>query len=216
MTFKRGHVFLVWTQKQIFYTKAETQCLHSHVLHPSVAKLFQSFRRAQPAEATGELYRTKKSISQYCGSCRSYSRDPFSFRATIGPEQFVFNLEMAIDLMWVAGNQVLHVVSTRTNFPNATVLRIKRTEDIWVAFVECWESVYVGYPRVARLDQEASFKTAVLDDLGTANGIELRFSGTESKKPDRPGEVYHAPLRRFFRVIRERYPRIEPKVVVRY
>lgn len=216
MTFKGGHIFFQWSQREICYTKAELQRLHLHFFHPTAGKLFQLIKRARPDQATGELHRTITAISKHCSTCRSYSRKPFRFRASIGPDQIVFNHEIAIDLMWLEGNPVLHVVDTHTHFQNATVLRSKRTEDIWAAFVECWASIYVGYPRVIRLDQEASFRASVFDDLATANGVELRFSGTESHNSIGPGERYHAPLRRVFKILREHHPRIEPEIILRY
>lgn len=82
-------------------------------------------------------------------------------------------------LMWLEVNPVLHIVDTQTPFHNATVLHSKRAEHIWSAFVECWASLYVEYPRVIRLEQKISFSSSVFDDLATANGIELQFSSTE-------------------------------------
>lgn len=216
MTFKAGHVFLEWTKKEICFTAGELQRLHLHFFHPAVDKLFQLIKRAQPEKATGELYATIRRISRSCAACRSYAKKPFRFRASLGPDRIVFNHELAMDLMWLEGNPVLHVIDTHTHFQNATVLRSKRSEDIWAAFVECWASLYVGYPRVIRLDQEASFRATVFDDLATANGIELRFSGTESHNSIGPGERYHGPLRRIFRILRNRYARIEPEVILRY
>lgn len=83
-----------------------------------------------------------------------------------------------MDLMWLERNPILHVIDTHPHFQNATVFLIKRAENIWTAFVECLDSMYVGYPRLIRLDQEYSFRASVFDDLAKANGMELLFSGT--------------------------------------
>lgn len=82
-----------------------------------------------------------------------------------------------MDLKWVEGNPILNIVDTHKHFQNATVIRSKRAEDLRFAFVECWASVYVGYPRVISLDHEASFCSKIFDDLTAAQGIELQFLG---------------------------------------
>lgn len=128
----------------------------------------------------------------------------------------MFNHELALDLMWIEENPILHVMDTHTHFQSAYVLRSKRAEDIWFAFVEFWAALYVGYAQVIHLGQEASFQSSVFNYHAAANCIELQFSGIESHNSIGPGERYHAPFRSVFLVMRESYPRIEPEVLLRY
>lgn len=101
---------------------------------------------------------------------------------------------MAIDLLWIDGKPILHIVDTGKHYKNAIEIRSKRTEDIWTAFVEGWASTYIGYHDVLRIDQETTFTSSYLIDASTAHGIYLRFSGTEFHKSTGAVERYHDPL----------------------
>lgn len=138
-------------------------------------KLFQLVKRARSEKASGDLYKTIKRISSECRSCSSYSKRPFRFRASLGQDKIVFNHELALDLMWLGGNPLLHIIDTHTHFSNSIVLCSKKVDGIWATFVEYWASLYVGYPRVIRLDQEASFRASVFDYLSISNGTEFSF-----------------------------------------
>lgn len=87
---------------------------------------------------------------------------------------------------------------------------------MWSAFVERWASLYVGYPNVIRLDQEVSFTSELFLDATYAHGITLQFSGTKSHNSIGVVEKYHAPLRCIFRIAREKYPSMDPKIILRY
>lgn len=52
---------------------------------------------------------------------------------------------------------------------------------IWLAFSQGFATVYLCYPNVLRLDQEASFTSGPFNDAETSNGIELRFSSTDRR-----------------------------------
>lgn len=105
---------------------------------------------------------------------------------------------------------VLHVVDIHTYFQNAVVLRIKRPDNKWYGFVEAWASVYVVYLNIIRLDQDSSFRSNFFRDLATSHGIKLRLSGIESHNSIGIGDRYHEPLRRVYRIVRDRYPTLEP------
>lgn len=69
---------------------------------------------------------------------------------------------------------------------------------------------------VMRLDQESGFTSKAFWDLAVLHGIELRFSGSQSHNLIRSGETYHEPLRRVFRILRERHPNVEPELILQY
>lgn len=49
-------------------------------------------------------------------------RYAFKLRESIPPEQLLFNHEIAINLMYLEGTPILHIVDTHTEFRNETEL----------------------------------------------------------------------------------------------
>lgn len=196
--------------------KGRIAALSSAFFHPSAGNLFALLHLARPHEADSTVKRMIDEISKSCETCRPFSAKPFRFRASISPDNVIFNHELAIDLLWLDGAPVLHIVDKQTHYQNAVPIRSKRASDIWYAFVEGWASVYVGYPSVLRLDQEASFCSEFFKDVSLAHGIDLRFSGIKSHHSVGPGERYHAPFRRVFRITLNRYPSLDSETVLRY
>ena len=214
---KFGHVFVEWRKpSRVLYTKAELQRLHLRFFHPSVGKLYNLLKRARPKDTNNNVYKILEDITRACNECRNHAVKPFRFRAAFTPERVIFNHELALDLMWLEGQPILHIVDTHTHFQNAIVLKSKSTRDIWDAFVEGWASVYMGYPNRMRVDQESSIMSKGWEAMASAQGIELKASGVESHNPLGVGERYHHPLRRVFKVLRSRHPNMDPEVLLRY
>ena len=130
-------------------------------------------------------------------------------------DEVVFNHEVAIDLFWVAGNPVLHVVDTHTGYQNVALPKSLTAQHVRDAFLEAWFTVYVGIPHRIRADQGSGFTSKFWDNITAIHGIDLQLSGTESHNSLGIGERYHAPLRRIFRVIRAQYPKIDPEIALR-
>lgn len=72
------------------------------------------------------------------------STRPLMFRASLYPDDIVFNHEIVVDLFWLEGRPVLHVVDTNTCFQGADVLRSKSAEEVWSALMECLVTLYLG------------------------------------------------------------------------
>lgn len=96
------------------------------------------------------------------------------------PRETVFNEELAIDLMFLNGQAILHVVDCRTHFSSAVFLRSQCVEGVWAAFLDAWATMYVGYPSRLRVDQGSIFTSPRWKELTDLNGITLNLSGVES------------------------------------
>lgn len=81
-------------------------------------------------------------ICKECVICQQFHSGTFRFRASLPPDEIVLNQEVAIDLVWLDGRPVMHVVDTHTNFQNAGFVKSKSVNDLW------WSTVEMGYPRV--------------------------------------------------------------------
>ena len=50
-------------------------------------------------------------------------------------ENLVFNHTLSLDLMFLGGHPVLHIVDVATGFGNSVFLPDLNVEDVWAAFV---------------------------------------------------------------------------------
>ena len=100
--------------------------------------------------------------------------------------------------MWIQSSPLLHVVDTHTNFSAAQFLQGRDVESVWFAFLTCWASIYVGFPRSFLVNQGSVFPSERWAKIAAEAGIDIRFTPTESHNSLGPGERYHAPLRRIF------------------
>lgn len=208
---RRGkHMYVIWNISQVMYTRSQLKKMHMHFFHPSEKKLFNLLKRIDPEQTTSETLKIFDSISHACTTCTIHSSGPHRFRVSFPKNICVFNHELALDLMWLDGNSVFHVVDLHTHFSSAIFLRGKSTKDVWNAFIVCWASIYPGYPDKFRVDQESIFESREWQQLSNDAGIQVQLSGIESHNAIGAGERYHAPLRRIYKKIREDAPTIDP------
>ena len=131
------------------------------------------------------------SVSEACNKCKEFSSRPFRFRASIPDNDIVYNHELELYLLWLNGIPALNVVDTHNSFQNSIFVEDKTPEGLWKAFIECWTTVYLGFPNVMIVDQEASFHSDKFMELCDSYGITLQFSGVESHNSIAKGERYH-------------------------
>jgi hypothetical protein len=78
-------------------------------------------------------------------------------------EDIEFEDELSIDLMFIDGQAVLHVVDTVTRFSAATYLDShngsfgQSVEGVWLALIETWFTLYTGYSNRLRIDAGSIF-----------------------------------------------------------
>jgi hypothetical protein len=118
------------------------------------------------------------------------------------PSGITFNKEVALDIMYLEQSSVLHVVDTQTDFNSGVFLHGKSAEMVWIAFLECWATLYAVYPDKMRTDQGAQFTSPRWKELTDSVGIELVLSVVESHNSIGAGERYQDPLRRIYQKVR--------------
>lgn len=73
--------------------------------------------------------------------------------------KLVFGDDISDDLMFLNDKASLKVIDTATRFSSATILDIhesnygQSTEEVWVASMKCWCTMYTTYPPRIRFDQ---------------------------------------------------------------
>lgn len=77
-------------------------------------------------------------ISRACSDCQTFCPAPSLFRASLPPDQLVLNDELAVDLIWIEGVALFHVIDTtlisRTLVSCAAKLQITVGTPFWNAF----------------------------------------------------------------------------------
>ena len=217
LTRKHGHVYIEWEPGDMsdnFFTSQELTKLHRQFYHPSAEKLNNLLRRANPKDVSPETHQLIQAIVRACDICQKTGPKPRRFKVTF-PEVCVFNRKLAIDLCWIFGDPVLHIVDLGTNFNSASFLSGESTDACWKAFLECWVTMYTGYPETIRADQGSIFKSKNWKTLCDEQGIDLQLSGIEDHHSLGAGEQQHYPLRNICGKIRMEYPRLDKRLILR-
>lgn len=189
---KHGHVHHEWPD-EVLFTLAELKQMHCGFYHPSVYKLFNLIKRADPDSATMQTRKLLEEISQQCRNCQFHAPRPLKFFATI-PDGIAFNRQVILDLMWICRKSVLHVIDADTHYSAARFLLGESTKDVWNAFIECWASVYLGFPDILKADRGSVFTSRAWSKLSTEDGMAIEIVPVESSNSMGAGERYHDPL----------------------
>lgn len=105
--------------------------------------------------------------------------DPENFGSACPPDEIAFNQELAMNLVCLYGDAVLHFKDTHTNFWTATYVTDKSADGLWKLFINCWTNIFPGFPEVLRIDRESSFNSIQLCELTKFKELKLQFSGIE-------------------------------------
>jgi hypothetical protein len=126
-----------------------------------------------------------------------------------------------MDLMFINGKAVLHVIDSATRFNAATFLDShsesygQSSDGICNAFIDIWCSIYIGYPDRLRIDSGSAFTSVKWKTLTESRVFTLRFSGVKAHNSLGIRERYHGPLRRVYQKIEHEFPHICPVLLLR-
>lgn len=211
---KFGHVFLEWTvQFLIRYPRQQLQNMHLHFMHPSTDKLMSLLERAYPDNIKDDTKRLLTDISKACHACQVYSARPLSFKVRF-PDSVVFNKRIALDLMYLSGDPVLHIVDIGTNFSAARFLSGEDAKTIWNTFLYTWVSIYRGFRNEVLSDQGSVFTSKEWEARCAETEISVESTGTESHNSLGKGETYHALLRRVYNKVKLTHPQLPKELVL--
>lgn len=139
---------------------------------------------------------------------------PFLFRALVPPDQLQFNHKVAMDLIWLESTPILH--DTHMKLRNATVIRTKAVDDIWISIVECLATFYTGYSYVICFYQETRFTGKPFSYLATVHGVKLQFLWSQCHNSAGSEEKYLKPYRQVFCILRQWCLNMEPEILLRF
>ena len=185
---KLGHVYLDWTKtSHALFTRSELLKMHRGFSHPTNDKLLNLLKLARPHEMNHDTVKTLEGIKRACDNCQRLGPTPLRFKVSLpSMEDVKFGEEASMDLMFLDGKAVLHIIDTATRFSTATFLDAhsssygQSVDGIWLAFLETWCTLYTGYPNRLRVDQGSAFTSDRWRNLTDFAGIQLRISGVKA------------------------------------
>jgi hypothetical protein len=120
-----GHAFLLcnsslqayllesFESNPCYLTEVELQRLHRRFGHPSVERLQRVLDRAGHGHDIDK--KTLKHLTKYCHFCQKHSKSLGRFRFTLW-DDVEFNYCIIVDIMYISGSPLLHVVDKGTRF----------------------------------------------------------------------------------------------------
>jgi hypothetical protein len=221
---KIGHIYLEWKpEDRILFTKAEVTRLHRCFCHPPNSQLIKLIQRARRDDLNADARKLLDDIATSCETCQRLGAKPLRFCASI-PEDIdksIFSDDLSIDHFWIRGAAILQVVDIATRFTAATYLDKygasfgQSVDGIWAAFLDCWITMYTGYPNPLHTDVGSIFASPRWKQLAEAAGIQLQISGVESHNSIGVGETLFATLRRIYNKVAFDFPNAPPQLILK-
>ena len=196
-----NHPFMVWGPVSIAYlTEPELRQLHRRFGHPSVDRLVKLLEKTNHEDPQNR--QVLKDITAYCEFCQKHSRSPGRFKFSLKDEDNTyFNYALVVDVMYIEGDPVLHVVDQGTSFQAGRWLQSISAKHTWDMLRLCWIDVYTGPPEVIIHDAGTNFDSVEFRESSTALGIQTKCVPVEAPQSVGLVERYHAPLRRAYMII---------------
>jgi len=195
-----GHVYYSWEwSPDILYTFPELVRILRHFFHASPERLYAVMRRAKGEDAVPETLQRLQDMAAARDVCQRLAKESGRFRAARPEGDVIFNRVVLIDLVFLEGRAVLHIVDKDTLFSAATFLRDgKLTAAVWDAYMSVLVTKYAGYSDHIHVDAGTQLQSDEWKALLHDAGVEVYDSGLESHNSLGAGERYHAYLRNLY------------------
>ena len=211
-----GHSFLLWdTSLQTyisesfncnpcFLTKVELQRLHRRFGHPSVERLRRVLERAGHDVDSQAL----EYLTRYCEHCQRYSRSPGRFKFNLR-DDVNFNFSIIVDIFYIKGKPVLHVVDEGTRYQGGRWLQNISAKHTWDTLKMCWIDTYLGPPDQIVADAGKQFTSKEFSQHANTLGTKIKIVPVEAHNSVGIVERYHGPIRRAYSNITDEVPGLE-------
>ncbi|KAF1934529.1 hypothetical protein EJ02DRAFT_471813, partial [Clathrospora elynae] len=113
-----------------------------------------------------------------------------------------FNFEILVDVMYLSGKPVLHVIDSATTFNGARFLPSMSTKDTWETLRMLWIDTYQGPPDIITHNAGTNFASVEFKSEAKIMGITCKQVPVEAHWSIGKVERYHAPLRRAYEILR--------------
>ena len=149
-----GHPFLLWNEHlEVFITDSfnnrsnceltepELRQLHRRFGHPSALRLKNILERAEYSTVDRNII---DQITKYCEHCQRHSQAPHRFRFTLRDDELRFNNSIIVDVFYINGKPVLHIVDEATRYQAGRWLKDMSARVAWETLRLCWIDTYLG------------------------------------------------------------------------
>ena len=123
-----------------------------------------------------------------------FTKKPNRYRSVM-PEQCVFNFDVAVDVLFILIQPIIHVVWGQTHFSRAAPLSAQGCYTMWVTFMNIWVIPYLGVPYNLWVDQAKDFLSVQFKTLANSLGCNLTPIAVEAHW-SLIAERYHDTIRR--------------------
>lgn len=204
-----GHPFLLWEEtlhnfittsfytNPCYLTDTELRQLHRRFGHPSASRLHNVLERSGHDDVN------KKAIdrlTKLCTQCQMHGKAPARFRFTLR-DDVAFNYSIIVDIMYIDGSPLLHIVDEATRFQAARWLTNLSAKHTWDALRLCWIDVYTGPPDHVIHDAGTNFVSKEFRQYAATMGIITKAVPVEAHWSIGMVERYHAVLRRAYKIM---------------
>jgi hypothetical protein len=179
-------------------TETQLRQLHRRFGHPSIERLSRILTKVGQEFDSNLL----KRLTDICHHCQLNAKAPGRFKFTVRDDH-EFNHEIIVDIFFINGQPVLHVVDSATAFQAAKFLNNKeqKAKDLWDAIMTCWINTYLGPPEWIVHDAGRNFGSAEFKQYAKGLCIRVQEMPVEAHNSIGKAERYHGPLRRAYQII---------------
>ena len=132
-------------------------------------------------------------LTKYCYYCQKYSRSPGRFQFTL-QDDVEFNYCIIVNIMYISGDPLLHVVDEGTRFQTGRWLQNISAKHTWDVLRMCWIDTYLGPPDLITSDGGKNFISKEFREYANTMGICTKAVPVEAHNSIGMVERYHGPL----------------------
>lgn len=208
-----GHPFLAWdttcqfylreslTENPCFLTETGLRRLHRRFGHPSIERLHRLLERAGHEVSSHAI----EKIRDFCHHCQVHGSSPRRFKFTLH-EDANFNHSIIVDIMYIDGRPVSHIIDEATRFNAARWLSDISARTTWDTLRLAWIDTYLGPPDFVTGDAGKNFVSREFSQLASSVGTIAQSVPVEAHWSIGVVERYHAVLRRAYEIIQDETP----------
>ena len=211
---KFGHLFLLWgnhlysfltssfDSNPCYLTETELRQLHRRFGHPSANKLCRLLERSgHDVDKYSIEY-----LNKFCEQCQKHGRSPGRFKFVLRDDTIDFNHSIYVDILYIDGHPVLHIVDEATRFQAARWLQNISAQHTWDMLRLMWIDTYIGPPDNIIHDAGTNFTSKEFRQHANSLAIITKAIPVEAHWSIGIVERYHPILKRAYAVIVDQLP----------
>src|SRR6266516_2784041 len=175
----------------------DTNVNHNQYYTDWTSTTFAKTRQQNPDK---DLYEVLRTIERFCHHCQMHGQAPRRFKFSF-KDDHEFNYEILVDVMYLGGKPVLHIVDSSTAFQGARFLPSLSAKDTWEVLRMLWIDAYQGPPDIITHDAGTNFASVEFRNEAKLLGIVCKQIPVEAHWSIGKLERYHAPQRRAFDIL---------------